>query len=148
MNEIVELKVPAKIEYLRLVRAIVGSVAASDPEMNSDRVADLRIIVSEAVTNAIRAQEKIGVADRVTIRCNLKENFVQVEVADNGPGFDPEQVVDLPDVESFERLHHESGLGLFLIRELADETTISSGPGGTAVRLTVRYGDQESLSNR
>ena len=116
-------------------------MAAADPDMAPDRVADLRLAVSEAVANAIRAQELFGILDRVTIRCNLAENFIEVEVADRGRGFDPDQVPDLPSVETPERLDHESGLGLSLIRELADEMVIESGPDGTAVRLIVRYPD-------
>ena len=123
------------------MRAIVGTVAAADPDMAPDRVADLRLAVSEAVANAIRAQEQFGIPDRVTIRCNLAENFIEVEVADRGRGFDPNQVPDLPSVETPERLDHESGLGLSLIREPADEMVIESGPDGTAVRLIVQYPD-------
>lgn len=123
------------------MRAIVGAVAGADPDMVPARVADLRLAVSEAAANAIRAQDSLGISDRVTIRCNLAENFIEVEVADRGPGFEPERVSDLPPVEAPERLDHESGLGLALMRQLADETTIESGPDGTAVRLVVRYGD-------
>ena len=114
-------------------------MAAADPDMAPDRIAALRLAVSEAVANAIRAQELFSIPDRVTIRCNLAENFIEVEVADRGRGFDPDQVPDLPPVETPERLDHESGLGLSLIRELADETVIESGPDGTAVRLVIRY---------
>ena len=110
--------------------------------MASDRVADLRLVVSEAVANAIRAQERLGIPDRVTIRCNFAKSFIEVEVTDRGRGFDPDQVPSLPPVEDPERLDHESGLGLSLMRELADETVIESGPGGTAVRLVVQYGDR------
>ena len=141
MSDIVELHVPAQAGYLQVVRAIIGALAAADPDMASDRIADLRLVVSEAVANAIRAQERFSVPDRVAIRCNLNENFVEVEVADRGHGFDPDQVSDLPPVETPERLDHESGLGLSLMRGLTDETIIESGPDGTAVRLIVRYRD-------
>ena len=123
------------------MRAIVGAVAIADADMASDRVADLRLVVSEAAANAIRAQEQFSIPDRVTIRCNFTESFIEVEVTDRGPGFDPDQVPDLPLAETPERLNHESGLGLSLMRELADETVIESGPGGTAVRLVVQYGE-------
>ena len=141
MNDIVELRVPAQAEYLQLVRAVVGAVAAADPGIAPDRVADLRLAVSEAVTNAIRAQQQFGIPDRVTIRCNLAESSIEIEIADRGHGFDPDQVPELPAVDTPERLDHESGLGLTLMRQLADETVIESRPDGTAVRLVVRYGD-------
>ena len=114
-------------------------MAAVDTDMAPDRIADLRLAVSEAVANAIRAQELFSISDRVTIRCNLAENFIEVKVADRGRGFDHDQVPDLPSVATPERLDHESGLGLSLMRDLADETVIESGPDGTAVRLIIRY---------
>ena len=145
MTETVELYVPARAEYLQLVRVVVGAVAAADPEMVPDRASNLRLAVSEAVSNAIRAQEKFRISDRITIRCNLAEGFIEVEVSDHGPGFDPAELPDLPAVESRERLHHESGLGLYLMRKLTDETTIESGSRGTAVKLVTRY--KEGLQN-
>ena len=60
-----------------------------------------------------------------------------VEVADHGPGFDAGSVPDLPPVETPERLDHESGLGVALMRRLADEAVVESGPNGTVVRLTL-----------
>ena len=45
----------------------------------------------------------------------------------------------LPDAESPKRLEHESGLGISLMRRLADETTIETSVDGTVVRLVVRF---------
>ena len=60
-----------------------------------------------------------------------------VEIADHGPGFDAGSVPDLPPVETPERLDYESGLGVSLMRRLADEAVVESGPDGTVVRLTL-----------
>ena len=46
-----------------------------------------------------------------------------VEVRDRGPGFDPDELEPLPDPEDPERLRYEHGLGVQLIRELADDGT-------------------------
>jgi serine/threonine-protein kinase RsbW len=135
---IVELLVPARPEYLQLVRAVVGEAAAVDSNLDPERIADLRLAVSEAVTNAIEAQVSSGVADRIVVRCNLAAAQIEIEVTDRGTGFDPDHVRSLPDVESPERLEYESGLGLSLMRQLADETSIETGIDGTAVRLVVR----------
>jgi anti-sigma regulatory factor (Ser/Thr protein kinase) len=40
-------------------------------------------------------------------------------------------------VETPERLDYESGLGVSLMRRLADEAVVESGPDGTVVRLTL-----------
>ena len=104
MSDIVELRVPPHAEYLQFVRAVVGAVAAADPGIDPDRVTDLRLAVSEAVANAIRAQQQFGIPDRVTIRCNLAESSIEIEIADRGHGFDPDQVPELPAVATPERL--------------------------------------------
>ena len=104
--------VPARAEYLQLVRAIVGATAGLEPSMDPGRVADLRLVVSEAVSNAIKAQASVGVADPILVRCEPSGDRIVVEVADHGPGFDVGSVPDLPPVETAERLDHESGLGV------------------------------------
>ena len=146
MNEVpvagIELTVPPHPEFLQLVRAVVGAAAVSgggtESPLEPGRVADLRLVVSEAVTNAIEAQSAIGAPDRVLIRCRVGDDKVLVEVVDHGPGFDPDAVPDLPDVETPERLRHESGLGVALMHRLADKAEVESGPDGTTVRLTIR----------
>ncbi len=143
---VVELLIPARPEYLQLVRTVVGETAAVDSGLDAERIADLRLAVSEAVTNAIEAQAISGVDDRVLVRCNLAAEQMEIEVTDRGEGFDLDGVRVLPDVESPERLEYESGLGLSLMRRLADEATIETSADGTAVRLVVRFAgtDQET----
>ena len=129
--------VPARAEYLQLVRAIVGATAGLESSMDPGRVADLRLVVSEAVSNAIKAQASVGVVDPILVRCEPSGDRIVVEVADHGPGFDAGSVPDLPPVETPERLDYESGLGVSLMRRLADEAVVESGPDGTVVRLTL-----------
>ena len=144
----IELAVPPHPEFLQLVRAVVGAAAGTGSRsgtggkspLDPGRVADLRLVVSEAVTNAIEAQGAVGATDRILIRCRVDDEQVLVEVVDHGPGFDPDAVPDLPDVETPERLRHESGLGVALMPRLADGAEVDSGPDGTTVRLTIRPG--------
>ena len=49
----ITLEIPAKAEYLSLVRAVVVSAAALDPAVEDQRLEDIRLAVSEATTNAI-----------------------------------------------------------------------------------------------
>ena len=51
----ITLEIPAKAEYLSLVRAVVVSAAALDPAVEDQRLEDLRLAVSEATTKAIRS---------------------------------------------------------------------------------------------
>lgn len=143
----VVLDVPARPEYLSLVRQVVAA-AAGVPSLGEHRIEDLRIAVSEATTNAIESYADLGGTDahgtpqRVVIRCNLDHERVEVEVADRAGGLGPEGLAEaasagLPDPEDPDRLRRERGLGLPLIRHFADETEVTSAEGGTSVRLVV-----------
>ncbi|MEZ5168124.1 MAG: ATP-binding protein [Acidimicrobiales bacterium] len=131
------LEIPARSEYVSLVRVVVAAAAEIEPDMDSDRIDDLRVVVSEAATNAIEAHGLHGLTDRIRIQCNLADDEVVVVVHDRGMGFDPSDVPELPEPGSPERLLHESGLGVHLMRTLTDESEISSDEGGTDVRLVV-----------
>jgi serine/threonine-protein kinase RsbW len=131
------LEIPAGKEYVSLVRSVVVAAAEIEPDMDRDRIEDLRIAVSEATTNAIEAHALRGVHDRIRIQCNLADDEVAVVVHDQGMGFEPDDVPKLPEANSPDRLHYESGLGVHLMQMLADESEISSTESGTDVRLVV-----------
>lgn len=133
----VRLEIPARPEYLGLARQVVAAAAAVEPRFGDERIDDLRVAVSEATTNAIEAHADLDRDERIVIRCNLDDDRIEVEVVDRGSGFDPGGVEGMPEPEDPARLHREHGLGLPLIRVLADEAQISSGETGTAVRLVV-----------
>lgn len=137
MAEIV-LEIPARPEYLALARQVVAAAAELEPTFGDQRIDDLRLAVSEATTNAIEAHLSLASDERVLVRCDLGDDRIQVEVLDRGAGFDRVEGGGDPsssggDAEAYD----EGGYGLPLMRRLTDETDITSGDGGTSVRLTV-----------
>lgn len=137
MSEVVELEIPARPDFLSLARLVITGAATVEPTFSDDRIEDLRIAVSEAVTNAIEAHASSGADERVVLRCDLAEDRIEVEVIDRGSGFDPDSAPAAPEPEHPDRLLHESGLGIPLMRELVDETEFRASPSGTVVRLVV-----------
>lgn len=133
----VVLEIPARPEYLSLARQVVAASAALEPTFRDDRIDDLRLAVSEATTNAIESHVDLGSDERIVIRCNLDAERIEVEVLDRGAGFDPDAANPAPEANAPDRLDHERGLGIPLMRVLADEASIVSGEDGTAVRLVV-----------
>jgi serine/threonine-protein kinase RsbW len=133
----IELEIPARSDYLALARQVVAAAASVEPTFRDERIDDLRLAVSEAITNAIEAHADLSSDERIRIRCNLADDHIEVEVIDRGRGFDTTSVASAPDAAHPDRLDWEHGLGLPLMSELADETEIRSGESGTAVRLVV-----------
>jgi len=142
--DVIVLRVPARPEYLALVRMVVAGTARIDPLLDDERVDDLRVIVSEACTNAIEATHSRGDGqeasdlDSIQVECRLTASQVEVIVVDGGRGFDPGHLGRLPPITDPSRLRIERGLGIPLIRALADESSISSGPDGTRVQAVLQ----------
>ena len=131
------LEIPARTEFVSFVRVVVATSAELEPHMDADRIDDLRVAVSEATTNAIEAHVNHDSDDRIRVQCNLADDQVAVVIHDEGIGFEPDALPDLPPPESPERLFHENGLGVPLMRLLTDESEIKSDEAGTDVRLVV-----------
>lgn len=142
MSHLVELEIPARVDYLAVARLVVVAAAYVDASFGEERLDNLRLAVSEACANAIAAQAASGPEAVISIRCDFDRDRVEIEVVDRGPGFDPDRIPPLPAPTDPARLEHESGLGLVLMRALTDRTEIRSSPEGTAVKL-VLYADRE-----
>jgi serine/threonine-protein kinase RsbW len=137
-DQIVELEIPARPEFVALARMVVAAMASSDAHLPDDRIDDLKIAVSEACTNAIEAHDAVAVDDQITVRCQAYRQILEVRIEDRGGGFDPATLPEHPPVTDPDRLKFERGLGIPLIRSLVDEVEIKSSSAGTAVRMVMR----------
>lgn len=133
----VQLAVPARPEYVSVVRHVVAELAGLAGFLDDRRRFDLKLAVSEATTNAVEANADHDVADQVTVHCRLDDHVVEIVVEDHGGGFDPDGLATLPPFTEPERLRYERGLGIPLIRALTDDAEFVSSTEGTAVRVAM-----------
>jgi serine/threonine-protein kinase RsbW len=77
----------------------------------------LRVVLSEALSNAIVRGNCEDRTKWVDVRAELVPDAIRVSVTDQGPGFDPATV---PEPIRPEQLDEARGRGLFLIRKLVD----------------------------
>ncbi len=124
----VRLRVPARAEYIALARLALSGLAdiAALPE---ELLADLKLALTEAVSNSVRHAYADGVGF-VSIAYELSGDALVVEVVDDGKGFDPDRP---PSLEGEELT--EGGLGIAIIRTIADEFELQSQPGTRGSRL-------------
>jgi serine/threonine-protein kinase RsbW len=123
MNGQVELQLPADAQYVGLARLVI-TAAARQAGMADERVEDLKIAVSEATTNAINAHRRYQQQSPIVLRFGATDkDAFEVTIIDAGPGFDP-----LP-VNHDRDWTLESGLGVMLIRELADDVRFVRAEG-------------------
>ena len=120
------------------MRAVVGNVAHHGPDLESLRINDLCLAVSEACANAIDAYNSDGRAGAtVEIEFAVADDRISVEVADHAGGFELDAP---PESEPAAHPHRERGLGLPLMKVLTDEMAVAARDGGTSVRLVMVRG--------
>lgn len=123
------LVIPARPEYLLLARLALNGVARL-ANADEEALADLRLAVTEAAANACRHAYEDGNGD-VTIQLTLSEDDqLEVVVEDDGPGFESETVAQWRAEEL-----GEDGMGLAIIRAIADDVEIGARENGAGTRL-------------
>jgi serine/threonine-protein kinase RsbW len=131
----VRLCIPAKPEYITLGRLALTGLSRIRP-FPEDTLADLKLALTEACTNSVRHAYDGG-EGTVEILYELHDDRLVVEVSDTGEGFDH----DVSEPEDSDELS-EGGLGIAIIRALADELEIGGrNGGGSRLRFVKRIPD-------
>jgi anti-sigma regulatory factor (Ser/Thr protein kinase) len=110
----VERRLPASPEAASVARHALDGLSGSVPH---GRLRDLRLLVSEVVTNAVR-HANLATGDAISLVVEVKRSTLRVEVHDPGGGFVPS--TPSPDPT------RPSGWGLYLVAELADRWGVDS----------------------
>ena len=123
------LVIPARPEYLLLARLALNGVARL-AHADEEALADLRLAVTEAAANACRHAYDDGEGD-ITIQLTLRDDDqLEVVVEDDGPGFESDSVTEWRAEDL-----GEDGMGLAIIRAIADDVEIGPRASGTGTRL-------------
>jgi serine/threonine-protein kinase RsbW len=123
----VRLTIPAKPEYITLVRLALSGLSGLRP-LSEETLSDMKLAVTEACTNSVRHGYQDG-GGRVEILYELQPDRLVVEVADDGPGFDASG--GRPTEENLA----EGGLGIAIIKAVSDEFESGERSDGRGSRL-------------
>lgn len=127
----VDLIIPAKPEYVGIVRLTTSGVA-NRMGYSYDDIEDIKIAVSEACTNAVNHAYKGEESGTVSIKITSFNDRLEIMVIDKGKSFNYEQTVKtLKPLNADANLEqvNEGGLGLFLIDTLMDKVTVNNDSG-------------------
>jgi serine/threonine-protein kinase RsbW len=128
LGRTVRLTIPAKPEYITLSRLALAGLSRVR-SFSDETLADLKLALTEACSNSVRHAYGDG-EGHVDISFELLNDRLIVEVADDGTGFELEDgAKDGGDALS------EGGLGIAIIRSIADEVELGGGAGGKGSRL-------------
>jgi anti-sigma regulatory factor (Ser/Thr protein kinase) len=97
-------------------------------ELPERRMRDVRLLVSELVTNAVR-HAGLASGDPIRLAIDADDGALRVEVLDRGSGFEPRAPAPDP--------ARASGWGLFLVEQLADRWGMEGADPGTRIWFEV-----------
>lgn len=123
-----QLTIPARAEYIALCRLALSGIGRARP-LSEEVLADLKLALTEAASNSVRHAYADGGGGKVDIRYELLPGRLVIEVEDEGSGFDQDAMSKEPAELS------EGGLGLAIIRAIADDVEIGLRPNGKGSRL-------------
>lgn len=105
-------------------------VSLSDEDQNR-----IMLALSEAVNNAIVHGNDLQEDKTVTITASLQDQQLDISVADEGEGFDPNNI---PDPLKEQNLLNEGGRGVYLMKQYADNVTFTQN--GSMVTMIFKIG--------
>jgi serine/threonine-protein kinase RsbW len=124
----ISLILPSSPEYVLLARLVMGQ-AGRLAGLELEEVYDLKLALTEAVTNVIRHAS----VESYEIEYKILPLGVEVSVTDAGGGFSVADLTGEPD--------EHGGFGLAVIRNLVDELILDSTKGGgTRLKMIRRAG--------
>jgi serine/threonine-protein kinase RsbW len=114
---VTKVLLPSDYQSLIDVEKLVGDIC-SNFGVQEDAFGNVLIAVSEAVNNAIQHGNKNKPSANVTLTVAELEDSFCIQVKDEGEGF---IFTNLPDPTAPENILKDSGRGVFLMQNLADE---------------------------
>jgi len=124
------------------IEAVADAAAAATDFVKSCGLGEqaafgIDMAVREAVTNAMVHGNQEDETKSVEVIFNCLGNALEIEIRDQGEGFDP---ADVPDPTEPGNILKTSGRGIFLIRSFMDEVEWFARPdGGTTVRMVKKF---------
>src|SRR2546423_13159035 len=86
----IRLRIPARPEYITLCRLALTGLAQLRA-MSEETIADLKLALTEAVSNSVRHAYGDHRGGHVEITYELRADRLGIEVVDDGEGFDPDE---------------------------------------------------------
>jgi serine/threonine-protein kinase RsbW len=99
---------------------------------DEDTASQIAMVSREAGVNAVLHGNKQDPNKRVTATFEVTEDALKIQIADEGPGLDPET---LPDPLAPENILKPSGRGVFLMRAIMDEVEFRKLAPGTEITM-------------
>jgi serine/threonine-protein kinase RsbW len=130
--------IPSDLGEARRVQAEIEQALHAVQFLEHDIFA-IKLALEEALVNAIKHGNQMDRAKLVRVAYHVSADRFEVQITDEGPGFDPS---DVPDPTAPENLERPCGRGLLLIRGFMTEVKYH-GRGNVVSMCKLRNGMPE-----
>ena len=124
------IEIGSDLKFMTEVELLIDTVC-EDLQLNEDNYGNILIAVTEAVNNAIVHGNHNDEDKKVKVAVAKEDEKVVFTVADEGSGFDFD---NLPDPTAPENIEKPDGRGIFLMKNLSDEVIFDLN--GSKVSIT------------
>jgi serine/threonine-protein kinase RsbW len=139
--ERVELSIPSNPVFERVVRASAAEIGSA-VGFSEARIEDLKLAISEAVSNAIDHGNRRAAGSLVAVVFEIDGEKLEIRISDQGAGMGrldlSRRVVEERQLDAGQL----RGFGMFLIGELVDDVEVSSSQRGTVLTLRLYRSEQ------
>ena len=133
MTNELNLELPSDLAVIEHVVSLLAGCCRDYRAYGPRTLVNLRIVLSEALSNAIIYGNEGDRTKKVWVRARVDAWSVKLQIIDEGPGFDHRS---LPNPRDREAIEESGGRGLFLVRQLADEVAFNER--GNSITITLR----------
>ena len=134
-SQTIKLDLATRFEMLDIVQT-VRTQLCTIVGFEEETTHYLAVAVRESVVNAMKHGNEQDESKRVEIQFTLLDQGLEVQVKDQGKGFEPKEI---PDPLAPENLLKAYGRGIFFMKQFMDEVSYSfPAKGGTVVRMLKR----------
>lgn len=129
-RRVVELKIPSELGYEKIAREAVATVAGH-LGFDDARIADIKLAVTEACTNAIAHGGQLDSQTTIMVVLTADEKKLDILVKD--PGFKAPPIKTVPpNIHKMVKGEAKpGGMGLYIIQELVDHAEFLPGEAGS-----------------
>ena len=116
MSAVRQLQIASRMESITQVEGLINALC-EEFGVEETHYGEILIAMTEAVNNAVVHGNKLDANKMVDIEVRTEGQTMEFRIADQGPGFDYENI---PDPTAPENIEKPNGRGVFLMRQLAD----------------------------
>ena len=143
----VEMRIPSDLVFERVVRAAAEEIG-KQVGFSEDRIADLTLAVSEAVTNAIEHGNQLRREINVGVVFSMENDQLKIRVIDQGETSEPPEIQRCAISEEAIEEGELRGLGLYLIHQLVDQVEFTSNEEGNSFTMWLHIPPQDGTARR